>query len=338
MSLKNTLGRKSVKTEQLSIPYFRGLLKTNTEELKSCCKTWEEISSNENVPDDVRDEIRTTVGLTNLLLGQKLKQFGDLIDDSEFKRGEKEINCLDLQGFWDMVYHEVEKIQNSFKNLEKCQKNNWIFVRETLTNVESKKKPKLINAAKVTADSKARALAARQRLAEAKLKMKAQMLHKSENQTETAMDTTNVISNQNLTLDKKAKNESPETISEEETVSAEQPQIKHTLKNIKNLKNSEQKEGSTLDVQTKALNSREINSHHRKQRGGNKTTQKSGKENVSDHKNGSKISKLQIASDEKELAAKPVRSKRAKNTEFIPLQCVTRSAKRAMMAEQNAKN
>ncbi|GFV61869.1 disks large-associated protein 5 [Trichonephila clavipes] len=297
MSFKNTLGRKSVnKTEQLSIPYFRGLLKTNTEELKNCCKTWEAISCNENVPDDVLDEIRTTIGLTNLLLGQKLKQFGDLIDDSEFKRGEKEITCLDLQGFWDMVYHEVEKIQNSFKNLEKCQKNNWVFVRETITNVESKKKPKLINTAKVTADSKARALAARQRLAEAKLKMKAQMLHKSENQTETAMDITN-ISNQKI-LDKKTKKESSETISEEETVSAEQPQIKHTLKNIKNLKISEQKEDSMLDVQTKALNSREINSHHRKQRGGNKITKKSGKENVSDNKNGSKISKLQI---EKEL-------------------------------------
>lgn len=55
----------------------------------------------------VRDEIRSTVGLTNLLMRQKMKQFGELIDDSENKRGEKEITCVDLQGFWDMVYTEV---------------------------------------------------------------------------------------------------------------------------------------------------------------------------------------------------------------------------------------
>ncbi|GFR26707.1 disks large-associated protein 5 [Trichonephila clavata] len=325
------------KTEQLSIAYFRGLLKTNNEELKGYCKIWEEISSNENVPDDVHDEIRTTVGLTNLLLGQKLKQFGDLIDDSEFKRGEKEITCVDLQGFWDMVYHEVEKIQNSFKNLEKCQKNNWVFIHETVTNVESKKKPKFTNTAKVTGDSKARALAARQRLAEAKLKMKAQMSNKFENHTEIAMDFTKNISNQK-TFENKAKKENSDAISEVETVPAEQPQIKHTLKNIKNLKISDQKEDLPLDVQTKAPNSQEINSRQKKQRCDSKTTKKSGKENASENKKGSKISKLQIASGEKEAATKPVRSKRAKNTEVIPLQCVTRSAKRAMLAEQIAKN
>lgn len=332
-------GKNANKVEQLSIPYFRRLLNTNIEELKGYCKTWEEINNNENIPENVCDEIRTTIGLTNLLLCQKLKQFGDLIDDSELKRGEKEITCLDLQGFWDMVYQEVEKIRSSYKNLEKCQENNWVFVQETLTKVEWKKKPKFTNTAKVTIDSKARALAARQRLAEAKLKMKAQMSNKFENQTEIVVDITKNISKQKLTMEEKAEKESSETISDVETVLVEQPQVKHTLKNIKNLKITEQKGDSPLDVQTKASNSQEIiNSRHRKQRCDSKAAKKSGKENVCESKNGSSISKLQIVSDEKVLAAKPVRSKRIKNTEIIPLQCVTRSAKRAMMAEHYAKN
>lgn len=55
----------------------------------------------------VNDEIRTTIGLARLLLNQKLKQFKGLIHDSEFNTGEKTITCLDLEGFWDMVYFEV---------------------------------------------------------------------------------------------------------------------------------------------------------------------------------------------------------------------------------------
>lgn len=58
----------------------------------------------------VLGEIRTSVGLARLLMGQKLLQFKGLIDDAEFKTGEKEITCLDLQGFWDMVYSEVRSI------------------------------------------------------------------------------------------------------------------------------------------------------------------------------------------------------------------------------------
>ncbi|GFT65079.1 disks large-associated protein 5 [Nephila pilipes] len=333
MESRNSLKRKSGvnKSEQPGIPYFRGLLDSNIEELKDYCKTWEEISSNENVPEEVCDEIRATIGLTNLLLHQKLKQFGDLINDSEFKRGEKEITYFDLQGFWDMVHYEIEKIHKSFNNLEKCQKNDWVFVQETLQKVEPKKKPKFINTAKVTIDSKARALAARQRLAEAKLRMKAHSSNKCENQTEIAIVLTkNDISEQkSLVAEKIADKESSKKVSGKETVPEKQPQINHALKNIKNVKISEQKEDSPLGSPTKISNSQErINSHHRKQRCDSKMVKKSGKENVSESKN---------VSDEKLLAAKPVQSKRVKNKEVIPLQCVTRSAKRAMIAESNAK-
>ena len=57
----------------------------------------------------VSGQIDTTIGQAQLLMSKKgrFKQFGDLVDNCEFGRGEKETTCQDLQGFWDMVYFQV---------------------------------------------------------------------------------------------------------------------------------------------------------------------------------------------------------------------------------------
>ena len=55
----------------------------------------------------VEGQIRTVVGQARLLIAQRFKQFLGLVDDCEFKRGEKETTCTDLQGFWDMIYYQV---------------------------------------------------------------------------------------------------------------------------------------------------------------------------------------------------------------------------------------
>lgn len=54
-----------------------------------------------------KDLIRTTVGQTRLLIGERFKQFEGLVDNCEFKRGEKETTCTDLDGFWDMINFQV---------------------------------------------------------------------------------------------------------------------------------------------------------------------------------------------------------------------------------------
>lgn len=54
-----------------------------------------------------KDLIRTTVGQTRLLMKERFKQFEGLVDDCEYKRGEKETTCTDLDGFWDMVSFQV---------------------------------------------------------------------------------------------------------------------------------------------------------------------------------------------------------------------------------------
>lgn len=51
--------------------------------------------------------MRTAVGQARLLMKERFNQFGGLVDDCEFARGEKVTTCTDLQGFWDMVYFQV---------------------------------------------------------------------------------------------------------------------------------------------------------------------------------------------------------------------------------------
>lgn len=54
-----------------------------------------------------KDLVRTTIGQTRLLMAERFKQFEGLIDNCEFRRGEKETTCTDLDGFWDMVNFQV---------------------------------------------------------------------------------------------------------------------------------------------------------------------------------------------------------------------------------------
>ena len=55
-------------------------------------------------------QIRTTVGQAVLLMNQRFKQFTGLVDNCEFKTGEKETTCTDLDGFWDMIYFQVIEV------------------------------------------------------------------------------------------------------------------------------------------------------------------------------------------------------------------------------------
>lgn len=57
--------------------------------------------------------MRTAVGQARLLMKERFNQFGGLVDDCEFARGEKVTTCTDLQGFWDMVYFQVSGVSVS---------------------------------------------------------------------------------------------------------------------------------------------------------------------------------------------------------------------------------
>ena len=72
-----------------------------------------------------------------LLMKQKLKQYIQLVGQAEHGGGEQPTKVEDLQGFWDMVYFQVEDILKKFQGLESLEKNNW--QAELESKVSSKK-------------------------------------------------------------------------------------------------------------------------------------------------------------------------------------------------------
>ena len=48
---------------------------------------------------------------------------------------------MDLQGFWEMIYFQVEDIQQLFSELEKLEQNNWI--QEKINPIKNPPKKKL---------------------------------------------------------------------------------------------------------------------------------------------------------------------------------------------------
>ncbi|CAH1774920.1 unnamed protein product [Owenia fusiformis] len=125
-----------------NVPYFRALVRSETKQFNISCGHWEKIlSETSGISEEVQGQIRTTIGQAKLLVAQRFKQFVGLIDNSEFNTGEKEITATDLQGFWDMIYFQVEDVNKKFEDLAKLRANNW---------VEETPKPKVVAVKKKT--------------------------------------------------------------------------------------------------------------------------------------------------------------------------------------------
>ncbi|NXX76824.1 DLGP5 protein, partial [Urocolius indicus] len=158
--------------QERGVPYFRNILRSETERLMSQCLQWDG-KSELDIPEDAKDLIRTTVGQTRLLIAERFKQFEGLVDSCEFKRGEKETTCTDLDGFWDMVNFQIEDVNKKFDNLKKLQDNEWQPLEDPGKGIVKKKtvpsgasKPKLGAAGRT---------AARNRLAAVKAAMREKM-------------------------------------------------------------------------------------------------------------------------------------------------------------------
>ncbi|XP_064605757.1 titin homolog [Liolophura sinensis] len=124
------------------VKYFRDLMDSERCRLNGLCTTWEANNESEaGLSEDVKGQIRTTVGQAQLLMDQRFKQFTGLVDDCEFKTGEKETTCSDLQGFWDMIYFQVDDVDKKFRELEKLKAGNWVKEESVQpTKLKTKKK------------------------------------------------------------------------------------------------------------------------------------------------------------------------------------------------------
>ncbi|NWT87940.1 DLGP5 protein, partial [Lanius ludovicianus] len=158
--------------QEHDVPYFRSILRTETERLLSQCLQWEG-NLELDIPEDAKDLIRTTVGQTRLLMGERFKQFEGLVDNCEFKRGEKETTCTDLDGFWDMINFQIEDVNKKFDNLKKLQANAWQPL-DVPSNAVVKKKAVPSGVPKPKLEAAARC-AARNRLASVKAAMRNKM-------------------------------------------------------------------------------------------------------------------------------------------------------------------
>ena len=108
----------------LSVDYFRDVLRSETKNLSDSCEKWSKILENQTLKNDVESQeellgaIRSTIGKAKLLMSQRFKQFSTLIDDCQHNTGQHLTKLTDLSGFWDMISIQVEEVHSKFKSLE----------------------------------------------------------------------------------------------------------------------------------------------------------------------------------------------------------------------------
>ena len=142
---------------------FQELVRKEKEGLNELCTVWEShlavsdrqqnvqngppsshtrasVSSGSTVPeapildDELAGLVRATTGQARMLLSQRFQQFESLILDALLERSEKPIGDEDLQGFWDMIYFQIEDCQKQFKILQDAKENNWTLVESSKEN------------------------------------------------------------------------------------------------------------------------------------------------------------------------------------------------------------
>merc|ERR1719370_1263837 len=93
-------------------------------------------------------------------MSERFVQFSGLVDNCQYKQGEKETTCQDLRGFWEMIYFQVEDVNRKFIELKKIEDNDWKMEDNLVTHKLSSGKR---SSAKAVASSGLKALIAAKR-------------------------------------------------------------------------------------------------------------------------------------------------------------------------------
>eukprot|EP00099_Drosophila_melanogaster_P003218 NP_001163056.1 vulcan, isoform E [Drosophila melanogaster] len=85
------------------------------------------LSTNPDISEDTFGLLRSASGKARLLVSQKMKQFEGLCHNNLNRSPEDKFPTTldDLQGFWDMVYLQVEHVDSIFADIEKLKSNDW---------------------------------------------------------------------------------------------------------------------------------------------------------------------------------------------------------------------
>ncbi|XP_011690706.1 PREDICTED: disks large-associated protein 5-like [Wasmannia auropunctata] len=159
-SLSDTLTVKGDEMKNLDVPeennkytveYFKCVMDTEKNKLQKLCEEWTVIQSQDDITEDNRYLINQAVGQTIMLIKAKFKQFDSLIRDCKRNDGDVLVTCMDLHGFWDMMYLEVKNCNSRFAKLEKLRARCWqedqsYFAKSTSPKKKTSTKKKIVPA------------------------------------------------------------------------------------------------------------------------------------------------------------------------------------------------
>lgn len=142
-NLEDVADVSKVADSERDVAYFRHTIQSEKDRLNALCEKWNlKLSGEEEIPEAAQGQIRSAVGQAQLLVNKRFKQFSGLVDDCEFGTGEKEILASDLQGFWDVIYFQVDDVHDKFEHLVKLEANNWELDKPKIQRKKvTKKKP-----------------------------------------------------------------------------------------------------------------------------------------------------------------------------------------------------
>lgn len=124
LDLNNSIEQRQNKE---AATYFRLQVQRETNHLNSLVAEWSSLSYSDDpsIPGEYKDLIIVAIGQTRLLITSKFHQFINLIKQCEENDGEKQVKPEDLEGFWSMVYLQVENCNQRFDRLKSLKTNGW---------------------------------------------------------------------------------------------------------------------------------------------------------------------------------------------------------------------
>lgn len=107
--------------------YFRKQVDDETDRLMALSDQWQAYKEeySDRILTEYLDLIDVTTGQTRLLLAKKFRQFRGLIEQCESGEGEQKVLAADLEGFWSMVYMQVEQCNARFERLDALKAIEW---------------------------------------------------------------------------------------------------------------------------------------------------------------------------------------------------------------------
>jgi Guanylate-kinase-associated protein (GKAP) protein len=124
-----------------SANYYLTMLDDTTAHLEGMVQIWLERKAEEGLSDMAHEMIDSATGQTNLLITKKFEQFRKLIGLYDRNAGEKKIFSDDLDGFWSMVYMQVDDLYQRFAELQTMADNGW-QQQASAKKPAAKKRPK----------------------------------------------------------------------------------------------------------------------------------------------------------------------------------------------------